>query len=72
MTYEQAYNKLLEIQEKLSNMDIGLEEAVKLFEQAITLSKICLDKIKETEGKILVFKGELENLKPLSDRKSVV
>ncbi len=66
MTYEQAYNKLLEIQEKLSNMDIGLEEAVKLFEQAITLSKICLDKIKETEGKILVFKGELENLKPLS------
>lgn len=66
MTYEQAYKRLTEIQEQLSNAEIGLEEAVKLFEESITLSKICLDKLKQTEGKILVFKGELEQLKPLN------
>lgn len=66
MTYEQAYLRLTEIQQKLSLPDIGLEEAVKLFEESISLSKICLDKLKQTEGKILVFKGELEKLKPMS------
>lgn len=67
MTYEEAFSKLTDVQQKLSSADIGLEEAVKLFEESITLSKTCLDKLKQTEGKILVFKGELEKLKPLNN-----
>ncbi len=65
MTYEQAYERLIEIANLLSQGNLGLEEAVKLFEESITLSKFCLEQLKQTEGKIQVFKGELENLKPL-------
>ncbi len=66
MTYEQAYERLLEIANKLQSGSLSLDEAVKLFEESISLSKFCLEQLKQTEGKIQVFKGELENLKPLS------
>lgn len=66
MTYEQAYERLLEIANKLQSGTWSLDEAVKLFEESISLSKFCLEQLKQTEGKIQVFKGELENLKPLS------
>ena len=66
MTYEQAYERLLEIANKLQTGSLSLDEAVKLFEESISLSKFCLEQLKQTEGKIQVFKGELENLKPLS------
>lgn len=66
MTYEQAYERLLEIASKLQSGNLSLDEAVKLFEESISLSKFCLEQLKQTEGKIQVFKGELENLKPLS------
>lgn len=66
MTYEQAYERLLEIANKLQSGTLSLDEAVKLFEESISLSKFCLEQLKQTEGKIQVFKGELENLKPLS------
>ena len=66
MTYEQAFERLQEIANLLQLGNLSLDEAVKLFEESITLSKFCLNELKQTEGKILVFKGELENLKPLS------
>lgn len=65
MTFEQAYEKLLEIAGKLQSGALSLDQAVKLFEESISLSKFCLEQLKQTEGKIQVFKGELENLKPL-------
>lgn len=66
MTYEQAYDRLLEIANKLQSATLKLDEAVKLFEESVELSKFCLEQLKQTEGKIQVFKGELENLKPLN------
>ena len=65
MTYEQAYERLLEISNKLQSVSLNLDEAVKLFEESVTLSKFCLEQLKQTQGKIQVFKGELETLKPL-------
>ena len=65
MTYEEAFAKLEEIVAKLSNKDLGLEEATKLFEEALPLTKLCYEKLKTTEGKLLVYKQELESLKPL-------
>ena len=67
MTYEEAFSKLEEISNKLASGELGLEEATKLFEQAVELSKICYERLKQTEGKLLVFKGELEKLKPLTE-----
>ena len=65
MTYEQAYERLLEIANKLQSASLNLDEAVKLFEESVTLSKFCLEQLKQTQAKIQVFKGELETLKPL-------
>ena len=65
MTYEQAFERLQEIANVLQLGNLNLDEAVKLFEESISLSKFCLEQLKQTEGKIQVFKGELENLKPL-------
>ena len=65
MTYEEAFAKLEEISIRLANKDLGLEEATKLFEEALNLTKICYEKLKTTEGKLLVYEQELEALKPL-------
>lgn len=66
MTYEEAYSKLEEISAKISSKEIGLEEATKLFEEAIELSKVCYEKLKQTEGKLLIFQQELEKLEPFT------
>lgn len=66
MTYEQAFERLQEIANVLQLGNLNLDEAVKLFEESIALSRFCLNELKQTEAKIQVFKGELENLKPLS------
>ena len=68
MNYEQAYQKLEEILVKLSDNNLGLDQATKLFEESIELSKICYDKLKETQGKILVYKEKLEELKNAEDK----
>lgn len=65
MTYEEAYARLEEISLKLANKDLGLEEAAKLFDEALKLTKICYEKLKTTEGQLMVFKQELDALKPL-------
>lgn len=65
MTYEQAYERLIEISNKLQSGKLGLDESVKLFEESISISKFCLEQLKQTQGKIQVFKGELKDLKPL-------
>lgn len=66
MNYEQSYERLIEIATLLKNGQLGLDESVKLFEESVSLSKFCLEQLKQTQGKIQVFKGELENLKPLN------
>lgn len=68
MNYEEAYEQLEQILVKLSDSKIGLDEATKLFEKSIELSKVCYDKLKETQGKILVYKGQLEELKSIDDK----
>lgn len=63
MTYEEAVKNLEEILAKLESGEISLDEALKLFEKSVELSKICFDKIKQTEGKIEIIKKELDALK---------
>lgn len=68
MKFEEALSKLNEIKDKLENPDITLDESVKLFSESVNYTKICLDLLKETEGKITVIKSELDGLveKPLA------
>ncbi|MBQ7466992.1 MAG: exodeoxyribonuclease VII small subunit [Clostridia bacterium] len=63
MKYEEAVAELEKILAKLESDNVGLDEAVALFEKSVELSKICFDKIKQTEGKVEIIKKELDEIK---------
>ena len=63
MTYEQAVKELEEILQSLENQDTSLDDALKLFEKSVELSKICFEKIKQTQGKVEIIKKELYEIK---------
>ena len=67
MEFENSFSKLNEIKDKLENPEITLDESIKLYSESVEYTKICLEKLKETDGKILVIKNELDKLieKPL-------
>ena len=67
MEFETALEKLNSIKDKLDNPEITLDESLKLYRESVEYTKVCLEKLKETEGKILVIKSELDKLveKPL-------
>lgn len=67
MKFEEALEKLNSIKEELENPEISLDDSIKLYSESVNYTKICLDTLKETEGKITVIKNELDKLieKPL-------
>lgn len=52
MKFEDALNKLAEINEKLSAEDISLEDSVKLFKEGIELTKFCQKKLDDAKQEI--------------------
>lgn len=52
MKFEEALNKLAEINEKLSAEDISLEDSVKLFKEGVELTKLCQKKLDDTKQEI--------------------
>ena len=69
MNYEDAVKELEKILSELESGNLNLDEAIKLFEKSVELSKICFDKIKTTEGKVELIKKELDQItiKPFTD-----
>ena len=63
MKYEEAVIELESILAKLESDGVKLDEAVALFEKSVELSKMCFDKIKQTEGKVEIIKKELDEIK---------
>ena len=62
MNYEEAIKELEKIAKELENGDVKIDEAVKLFEKSVELSKICFENLKQTEGKITMLKKELDKM----------
>ena len=52
MKFEEALNKLAEINEKLSAEDISLEDSVKLFKEGVELTKRCQKKLDDAKQEI--------------------
>lgn len=52
LSFEEAYSALEKISEKLSGNDVPLDEAVKLYEEGIRLSKHCADALEKAKQKI--------------------
>ena len=69
MSYEDAVKELEKILDSLEKGEVSLDEAIKLFEKSVELSKVCFDKIKTTEGKVEIIKKELDQItiKPFTD-----
>ncbi len=55
LTFEQALQKLEEVVKKLENKDISLDEAVRLYNEGLELSKMCYEQLKQSE-KLVVEK----------------
>lgn len=56
-TFEEAYLALEKITEKLSSNDITLDEAIKLYEEGIALSKHCTNALNTAKQKIETLKN---------------
>ena len=52
MKFEEALNKLAEINAKLSAEDISLEDSVKLFKEGVELTKLCQKKLDDAKQEI--------------------
>jgi exodeoxyribonuclease VII small subunit len=62
-SFEQAYKRLEEILEKLSNEQISLEEALKIYEEADQLIRLCNEKLSNAEQKVqTLVKGRNQEL----------
>lgn len=63
-TFEDAMKQLEGIVQELEMGELGLEEALKKFQEGIKLSTYCSNKLEETEKKITLLlkneKGEIE------------
>ena len=69
MSYEEAIKELEKILTELESGSLNLDDAIKLFEKSVELSKVCFDKIKTTEGKVEIIKKQLDEItiKPFTD-----
>lgn len=54
--FEEALEKLAEINEKLESEEISLDESIKLFKEGLELSKLCQKKL--DEAKLEIEKAE--------------
>lgn len=70
--FEDYLKKLEKIVQQLEEGELTLDESVKLYEEGMSISKICLEKLNKAKQKIeqLVVEGEKKySLKPFSIKK---
>ncbi|XID94156.1 exodeoxyribonuclease VII small subunit [Paenibacillaceae bacterium WGS1546] len=59
MTFEQAMEKLETIVSKLESGDVPLETAIELFQEGMSLSRLCGQKLEQVERRIeMLSEGE--------------
>lgn len=61
-SFEKNLARLEEISNLLESQEIGLEEAISIFEEGIKLSKSCATTLKKAELKITELTKELSNI----------
>jgi len=70
--FEEYLRKLENIVQRLEEGELTLDESVKTYEEGMSISKICLEKLNKTKKKIeqLVIEGEEKySTKPFSEKK---
>lgn len=62
--FEKNVKRLQEISELLEDENIGLEEAINLYEEGVALSRLCIDELKKAELKISQIKLKAAEINP--------
>lgn len=65
--FEKKLGRLEEISAMLESEDIGLEDAIKLYEEGIGLSRECMAALKHAELRITELKENLDNISSEED-----
>lgn len=60
MSYDTAIARLEEIVHALEDENTPIEEALRLFEEGVGLTKLCQSKLQDIEKKVNVYKVEQE------------
>ncbi len=63
-SFETKLHRLEEISSLLDSEDIGIEEAISLYEEGIKLSRECVTTLKNAELKITELKSKISDLTP--------
>jgi len=53
--FERSLGRLEEVVKRLESADLSLDEAMKLFEEGVTLSRECQKQLEEAEGRIEIL-----------------
>lgn len=72
-TFESAMKRLEDVVRELESGDLGLDEALKKFEEGVKLSKFCSNKLEESEKKVSMLLRDAEGHireEPLPDESS--
>jgi len=59
-SFEESLNRLQEISDSLESGEVGLDQSIMLYEEGISLAKICYTTLKEAELKVTELKKQLE------------
>lgn len=59
-SFEESLNRLQEISDTLESGEVGLDQSIKLYEEGISLAKICYVTLKQAELKVTELKKQLE------------
>ncbi|MDD4956995.1 MAG: exodeoxyribonuclease VII small subunit [Candidatus Omnitrophica bacterium] len=58
LSFERAIKKLEKVVESLETGELGLEEALKQYEEGVKLARVCQEKLDNAKGKIEVLAGD--------------
>ena len=59
-TFEQSLKRLEQIVEELEQGDVPLDDALKMFEEGIELSKACIEKLTQSELRLKKLSKDME------------
>jgi exodeoxyribonuclease VII small subunit len=65
--YEAAVKRLQEIADALESGDVGLDEALALFEEGVKLTRRCAETLNKAEGKIETLVAEMNGILKTED-----
>ena len=63
MDFEKNFQKLKLLVDRLEGENLGIEDSLKLYDEAIKLGKSCIDSLKESKGKLELL---IKNLSKIS------